>query len=245
MKFVKYGLLAAGALAALAAQQPAKAKDIVIGFLNDRTGPTQTVGVFLGPGYHDYIDLVNSKGGVMGNKLRVIEVDNEYKVPPSIEAYQRFKKEGAVVVGLYGTPITQALTKSLNDDHIPGTSPGFGTAAAANGEKYPYLFPMAASYWSQIAGAVKYVDDQLGGLKGKKIAYLFYDNPAGREPMPVLHALQKKEGFELKEFAVPAPGVEMKVQVQDIARRYHADFVISHLFGKGPSVSIKELKRMG
>jgi branched-chain amino acid transport system substrate-binding protein len=44
---------------------------------------------------------------------------------------------------------------------------------------------------------------------------------------------------------VPPPGVEMKVQVQDIARRYRADFVIAHIFGKGPSVSIKEFKRMG
>jgi branched-chain amino acid transport system substrate-binding protein len=40
------------------------AQDIVIGLQCDRTGPTQTVGVVLCPGYHDYVDLVNSKGGV-------------------------------------------------------------------------------------------------------------------------------------------------------------------------------------
>ena len=31
----------------------------------------------------------------------------------------------------------------------------------------------------------------------------------------------------------------------DIAQRYRADFVITHLFGRSPSVSIKELKRIG
>ena len=53
------------------------------------------------------------------------------------------------------------------------------------------------------------------------------------------------EGFELKEFAIPPPGVEMKVQVQDIARRYRADFVLNHTFGKAPSVSINEFTRQG
>ena len=40
---------------------------------------------------------VNSKGGVEGYKIRVLEIDNEYKVPPAIEAHERFKKEGAVL----------------------------------------------------------------------------------------------------------------------------------------------------
>src|SRR3989441_8106165 len=31
----------------------------------------------------------------------------------------------------------------------------------------------------------------------------------------------------------------------DIAQRYRADFLIAHLFGRSPSVSIKELKRVG
>jgi len=44
---------------------------------------------------------------------------------------------------------------------------------------------------------------------------------------------------------VPPPGVEMGAQVLDIAQRYRADFVVAHLFGRSPSVSIKELKRIG
>jgi branched-chain amino acid transport system substrate-binding protein len=223
----------------------AAADDIVIGLECDRTGPTQTVGVNLCPAYHDYIALVNSKGGVMGHKIKVDEVDHEYKVPPAMESYERFKKEGAVLVGVYGTPQIYALTQKLTEDRIPGTSPGFGKAASADGTRYPYIFPIAATYWSQGTAAVKFVKDQLGGLKGKKIAFLFFDNPAGREPIPVLEDLAEKEGFQLKTFAVPPPGVEMGAQLLDISQRYRADYVISHLFGRSPSVSIKELKRVG
>src|SRR2546426_10391504 len=102
-------------------------------------GGDQTVGVVICPGYHDYVNLVNANGGVMGHRLRVDEVDHEYKVPAAMESYERFKKAGAVVIGVYGTPQIYALTQKLTEDRIPGTSPGFGKAAAADGSRYPYL----------------------------------------------------------------------------------------------------------
>jgi branched-chain amino acid transport system substrate-binding protein len=236
-----------GLALALGSASPVLAShEIVIGLQCDRTGATQVVGVVLCPGYHDYARLVNSKGGIGGHRIRVVEIDHEYKVPQAVEAYERHKKEGAVLIGVYGTPQTYALTQKLTEDRIPGTSPGFGRADATDGTRYPYIFPIAATYWSQAGASVKFAKDQLGGsLKGKKVAFLFFDNPAGREPIPILEDLAAREGFQLRTFAVPPPGVEMGAQVLDIAQRYRADFVIAHLFGRSPSVSIKELKRIG
>jgi branched-chain amino acid transport system substrate-binding protein len=245
MKRILAILIAVAVVAGVAGPAAAQ-KEIVIGLQCDRTGATQTVGVNLCPGYHDYIALVNSKGGVEGHKIRAVEIDHEYKVPQGMESYERHKKEGAVLIGVYGTPHIYALAQKLTEDRIPGTSPGFGSAAAADGQRYPYIFPIAATYWSQAAAAVKFAKDQMGGnIKAKKIAYLFFDNPAGREPIQVLEDIAEKEGFQLKTFAVPPPGVEMGAQVLDIAQRYRADYVITHLFGRSPSVSIKELKRVG
>ena len=246
-RFVK-SALGASALAVLAfgaGEAFAQGKEVVFGWQCDRTGPTATVGTVLCPGYQDYIALVNSKGGVEGYKIRVLEIDHEYKVPPAIEAHERFKKEGAIIEGVYGTPQAGALAKKLEEDKILGTTPGFGSAAAADGKRYPYVFPIAASYWSQAGAAVAFVKEKLGDLKGKKIAFIFYDNPAGREPLPILEDLAKSEGFELRTFAVPAPGVEMGAQVLDITSRFKPDFVIGHLFGRSPSVSIKEFKGKG
>ena len=247
-RFVKSLLGAAATTAALAigGGQAFAQKEVIFGLQCDRTGPTANVGTVLCPGYQDYIALVNSKGGVEGHKIKVLEIDNEYKVPPAIEAHERFKKEGALLEGLYGTPQTAALNKKLEEDKILGTSPGFGTAASADGKRYPYTFPIAASYWSQAGAAVAFAKERLGGnLKGKKIAYIYYDNPAGKEPLAILEDLAKDEGFEMRAFAVPAPGLEMGAQILDITGRFKPDFIISHLFGRAPSVSIKELKGKG
>jgi len=239
-------IVAAGSLLAVGPSYAQSKGEIVIGVQCDRTGPTQIVGTVLCPGFHDYVALVNSKGGVEGYKIKALEIDHEYKVPPAVESYERQKKDGAVTMAIYGTPQIYALAAKLTEDRIPGTSPGFGSAAAADGVRYPYIFPIAATYWSQGAAAIDFVKKQMGGsLKGKKIAYIFYDNPAGREPIEVIEDLATKEGFQLKTFAVPPPGVEMGAQVLDIAQRFRADFVVAHLFGGSPSVSIKEFKRVG
>src|SRR6202163_3042804 len=170
-------------LLGLAATTAAQDKGtILVGDQCDRTGATQIVGIRLCAAVQDYINLVNSQGGVEGYKLKVDEIDHEYKVPPGMEAYERDKRDGAVSYMIYGTPHAQALNQKLNEDKIPGTSPGFGISASADGARYPYLFPVAATYWSQGAAAIQFVKQQLGGdLKGKKIAYVFYDNPAGKE----------------------------------------------------------------
>lgn len=218
--------------------------EIVIGSECDRTGPTQTIGPFVCAGVLDYVKLVNQKGGIEGHKIRIVEVDHQYKVPLAVESYELMKKEGAVSISLYGTPMTYALAPKLNEDKIPGTSPGFGPAATMDG-RWPYVFPIAATYWSQATAAVKYMVDHAGGKRPLKVAYLYYDNPAGKEPIVILEKLAKKENFELRTFAVPPPGVEMGAQALDIGLRYRSDWVITHLFGRSPSVSIKELKRVG
>jgi branched-chain amino acid transport system substrate-binding protein len=53
------------------------------------------------------------------------------------------------------------------------------------------------------------------------------------------------EGYTCRTFAVPPPGVEMASQVLDIARRFRPSFVITHLFGKAPSISIREFRKNG
>lgn len=241
--------LRAGAVAVamgLAGSALAQEKEIIIGGQCDRTGPTQIVGTVLCPAYQQYMELVNKRGGIEGYKIRIMEIDHEYKVPPAIESHERFKKEGAIMTSAFGTPQLIALLKKFEEDKMPVTSPGIGSSAATDGKKFPWVFPIAATYWSQAGGALKFVKDQLGGnLKGKKIAYVFFDNPAGKDPIPLLEELSKQEGFQMRTFAVPSPGLEMAAQVLDITSRFKPDFIIAHLFGKAPAVAIKELKAKG
>lgn len=222
----------------------AVADEIVIGGQCDRTGITKSVGIQLCPGVLDYVKLINKQGGIKGHTLRYIEVEHGYKTDRGVEAYERLKRDGAVAVLDYGTPIVYALTPRHMEDKIPGLTPGFGRADSTDGKRYPFIFPMAASYWSQTGAAMQFLKDK-GAKKGTKVAYIFLDNPAGREPLPLFNRICEIEGYECRDFAVPSPGIEMASQVLDITRRMRADWVVGHLFGQAPSVSIKEFKKNG
>ncbi len=239
-----YGVLVLGGLL-LSGAALTHADEIIIGGQCDRTGPTKNVGTQLCPGVFDYVKLINKQGGIKGHTLKYMEVENAYKVERGVEAYERMKRDGAVVMLDYGTPIVYALTPRHLEDKIPGLTPGFGRADSTDGARFPYIFPVAASYWSQMGAALQHIKAPGGAKKGSKIAFLFYDNPAGREPLGVLQRICTLEGYECREFAVPPPGVEMSSQVLDITRRMRPDWVVSHLFGKAPSIAIKEFRKNG
>jgi len=221
-------------------------KPVVIGYHIDYERLT-TIGPQVGAGMHDFIKVFNARGGtVEGVKVEFSECDHGYNVDRGLECYQRQKMEGMVSLSTFGTPHTYALTPKLTADKIPAISPGFGRADAKDGTRYPYIFPAAATYWSQATAAIKYIQEAEGKpIKGLKIAYLYFDNPAGKEPMRVLEMMAEKFGFKLRMFGVPSPGVELGAQATDITRRFKADWVIAHLFGRAPSVSLKELVRKG
>lgn len=221
---------------------------IRVGLMYDATGPVSPLNIPIAAGGRDYVKLLNKKGGINGHPIESIEHEFGYKVPLAVEGFERYRKAGVVTYWANGTPVIYALTEKTTEAKIPATTPGFGRADAADGKRFPYIFPIAATYWSQAGGAIKFVLDQWakeGKQQKPKIAYLYFDNPAGREPLIILEKLQKKLGFELKTWAVPSPGIEQSAQILDIVTRYKADWVVLHIFGKGTSVSLKELKRTG
>lgn len=231
--------------------RPAMAQEkepIVVGLMYDTTGPTQLFGIPMGQAFRDYVNLVNEKGGIGGHPIKAVEHEMGYKVPLAVEGYERFKAAGAVYYPAWGTPIVYALTERTTKDKIPTTTPGFGRADAADGRRFPYIFPIAASYWSQAGASIKYILDQWKA-EGKtglpKIAFLYWDNPAGREPFPIFERLQKKLGFKYKSWGIPSPGIEQSAQILDIVKRFKADWVILHNWSKSPAISIKELHRIG
>jgi len=247
---MRRGLLGAGgAVAAVlltAGVGAAQGKVLRIGNFCDRLGPTQTIGVKYCPGFHDYMDLVNARGGIEGYTIEHKEIEHGYAVPKAVEGYSKFKAEGYLAVVSYGTPITDALKSFANRDKISLLTPGFGISDVEDAAKFPYVFVGVASYKSQIAAIYQYVRDSWKEGRAARVAYLMYDNPAGRDPLDYVRELPRKLGqMELVgEVACPPPCAEVSSQMLQL-QRLNPDFIISHLFGKGPALSVKERVKAG
>lgn len=242
---VRGGFVTTAALAiAIAASAALAQAPIRVGGQCDLTGATKVSGAPTCAGVADYIALVNRKGGVEGNRIAYSEIDHAYTVPRAIDAYERQKREGVVTLMSYGVPTLYGLSSRIMEDRIPSFNTGTGRSDAIDGEAWPYIFPGTASYWSQAGAALQYLKDN-GARKGTRIAYLYYDNPAGREAIPMVEAVAAREGYDILKYPVPPPGLEMEPEVSNIARTFKADWVIASLFGNPVPVAIKEFRRAG
>src|SRR5512141_1191378 len=81
----------------------AGAKEIVIG----------QVAPFSGPGAQTYIASVNAKGGVNGNKIKLVTRDDGYKVEETVRLTKEIlaKEQPTALIGIVGTGNNEALLK--------------------------------------------------------------------------------------------------------------------------------------
>ncbi|AEC02782.1 ABC transporter substrate-binding protein [Parasphaerochaeta coccoides] len=82
-------VLTASVLAFAAGSKEAAASEIVIGSVQDITGPTSSLGKMVDSGARLAIDEVNAKGGVNGKTIRIITYDTKGDVNEAINAFTR------------------------------------------------------------------------------------------------------------------------------------------------------------
>ncbi len=195
-------------------------------------------------GQQDYVTLINENGGIDGIPVEISVSDTGNQPQRGIEAYNRAKNDGAILMDFLSTPVARAMVNRVLEDKIPMITALHGRGDASDGETFPYVFPIMATYWSQAANLISFMHEEEGGLEGKKVAHVFIDSPFGREPIPVLNKLAEKIGFELKTFPYASPGNEQSSTWSEV-RRYRPDFVIIWGAGGAQAVSVRDGIRNG
>ena len=239
---------------AVAQQKGAAAKgpmEQFIPVLVYRTGPYGPNGTPWANGFVDYLKLMNMRdGGLGGVKLTWEECETGYATDRGVECYERLKGKGptgATAFNPLSTGITFALTDKAPIDKIPVVTMGYGRSESADGEAFPWNFPLLGSYWVAADILIQHLGKTNGGLdklKGKKIALVYHDSPYGREPIPLLQERAKMHGFELTTLPVTHPGVEQKAAWLQI-RQNRPDFVLLWGWGVMNSAAIREAVATG
>ncbi len=216
-----------------------------------RTGPYGPNGTPWANGFVDYLKLVNNRdGGINGVKITWEECETGYATDRSVECYERLKGKGptgATSFNPLSTGATFALTDKAPVDKIPVVTMGYGRSESADGEAFPWNFPLLGSYWVAADVLIQHLAKINGGfdkLKGKKIALVYHDSPYGREPIALLQERSKMHGFELTTLPVTHPGVEQKAAWLQI-RQNRPDYVLLWGWGVMNSAAIREAVATG
>ena len=226
------------------AESKAQADELYIPLTTYRTGPFAANGIPNANGMSDYFNMLNARdGGIGGVKVVTEECETGYNAQKGVECYESTKGKGALVYNPNSTGITLQLIAKAPVDKIPVLSMGYGLSAAAMGETFPWTFNYPASYWSQMSSILSYIESE-GGLKGKKIGFIYLDVGYGREPIPLLEELAPKLGYEVKLYPVGVKEMQAQSSQWLNVRKDRPDWMIMWGWGAMNPTAIKEAAKI-
>ena len=197
MKF-RLGLIALAFAGAASAQTQGVSKnELVIGTMQDLSGPIVAFSKQLVNGMNMRVEELNAQGGIEGRKLKLVIEDHGYDPKKAVLGTQKLVQKDKIfaMVGTIGSTTSLASMPILFDKNVPHLFP-----LAAAREMYEPLhklkYSFAATYFDQMRTGVKYIVKQKGF---KKVCTLYQDDDFGVEVMRGAEAGLKEIGQTLAE----------------------------------------------
>jgi ABC-type branched-subunit amino acid transport system substrate-binding protein len=151
---------------------------IRIGQTSALTGPASAAVNEINIGAKLYLNAVNADGGINGQKIELVSLDDNNKAPAAAEnAAKLIGDERVVALFLSrGTPQTQAMLPHLAQGKIVLVAPSTG-AMALHSPVNPWVFNVRASYQREAEAVVRHL--ALTGLD--KLALLYVNDSFGED----------------------------------------------------------------
>jgi hypothetical protein len=162
-------------------------------------------------GWKSYINRVNDAGGVAGKyKIDAVFKETYYTPSEAVKAYAETKSNSVMIGMIYGTPLTQQLEKSLQEDNIIGSPISLDGAWV----KSSHILPVGSTYQAQAINLLDYYMKEGGGA-GKTVCSLALANNAygnaGEEGFDIgTKAMGLKVGVKLKTSTAAAQAQALK-----------------------------------
>jgi branched-chain amino acid transport system substrate-binding protein len=198
--------LAAGCLAIAS---PAAAADITVCVWGTITGPDALVnGMAYGP--RDYFEYLNqTKGGIAGNKVKLLLLDGRYKLDEELKLYRRcVDQEQAVYVNGWSTGSVKALRDQITQDKVAFMTQSYASDVL-DPKQLPYIFMAGPTYEQQMIIAIRDLAKSSGS---KNLVIMHADNEYGRAPTTVV----RKSGLIEKAGVKLVDTVEFPYDAQDL-----------------------------
>lgn len=155
------------------------------------TGPAGTAVAEISNGAKLYLNFVNAEGGINGQQIELVSMDDKSLIPQTIENTNQLITDQRIV-GLFlsrGTPQTQAVLPLLATGRIALIAPSTG-AMALHTPVNPWVFNVRASYQREAENVVRHL-----GLTGlDKVALLYVNDSFGEDAVQGAMRVFKQAG---------------------------------------------------
>ncbi len=179
------------------APQGVSKNEIVVGSIQDLSGPIAGFGKQVRNGMQLRVAEINEQGGINGRKLKLIVEDSGYDPKKAVLAAQKLVNQDKIfiMVGHIGTAQNNAAMPVQFEKNVINFYPV--TAAREMYEPFNRLkYAFAATYFDQMRGAVPKLVKEKGS---KRVCTMYQDDEFGLEVVRGAEAGLKTIGMELAE----------------------------------------------
>jgi ABC-type branched-subunit amino acid transport system substrate-binding protein len=214
---------ATGALAQKKYDPGATDTEIKIGQTAPFSGPASAYAT-IAKAQAAYIKMINEQGGVNGRKINLIQYDDAYSPPKTVEQVRKLVESDEVLLTfqLIGTPPNAAVQPYLNQKKVPQLLAGTGADRFSDHAKYPWTMGFNPSYQTEGRIYAQYI---LANHPNAKIAVLFQNDDLGRDYVTGLKAglgekaktmIVAETSYELTEPTIDSQVVKLKNSGADV-----------------------------
>ena len=147
---VTLGLSSSAALAQKKYDSGASDTEIKIGQTAPFSGPASAYAT-IAKAQAAYVKMINEQGGVNGRKLNLIQYDDAYSPPKTVEQVRKLVESDEVLLTfqLLGTPGNAAVQRYLNQKKVPQLLAGTGADRFSDHTNYPWTMGFNPSYQTE------------------------------------------------------------------------------------------------
>src|SRR3954471_17852744 len=153
--------------------------EIKVGQTIPLSGPASAYGS-IGKVQAAYIRMINDQGGINGRKINLIQYDDAYSPPKTVEQVRKLVEgeEVFTTFQIIGTPPNAAVQKYLNDKKVPQLLASTGATRFTDPKNFPWTIAFNPNYQSEAHIYARFI---LANHPNAKIAILYQNDDLGKD----------------------------------------------------------------
>jgi len=249
-----FKLAAASAVAALLAMTSAHAQkkydtgandtEIKVGQTVPFSGPASAYAT-IGKAQAAYMKMINDQGGVNGRKINLIQYDDAYSPPKTVEQVRKLVEGDEVLLTfqIIGTPPNAAVQKYLNAKKVPQLFAATGASRFTDPKHFPWTMGFNPSYFVEGRIYGQYI---LKEHPNAKVGVLYQNDDLGKD---YLNGIKAGLGDKAAKMIVAEASYELSEPTIDSQilkiRDSGADLFFSASTPKQAAQAIKKIAELG
>jgi len=240
--------------------------EVLIGNVQDLSGPLKELGAVIPNGSNMYFDYINDQGGVHGRSIKMLIEDHQYNPQKAVAATKKLVEKDQVfcLYQIIGTSPCEAIRPILAETGTPLIAPATnsGTMSDLSRKAGDLIFHTDTGYDRQAEILVDYI---LGQNSEAKIGVVYQDDDYGENVLEGIARAESEHNLTVQKESYQRGAIDFKGQTMNLLKGGCTDVIIAgivrepvtvmktaeamnykpNFFGTGPTVDARVGKLAG